>query len=312
MLAVRCAEEWPHEPACLQVCERHVLRLAVLVAAAEVVDEHLFDGLVVGHEDVADGVSADEVADFFGEILGVVAGALERLRHKDDLQAGLAGDVLGILDVAQEDEVAEAVHFGIGAEDVDGFTDLAVGEGVAAVGQHFFEDGRHLREVAGVFGVDASAGGLGAVGEAEKEVAYALKTDHELHTGKKFACFGRADLRDGGGDTAVDFHVERIELAFALAERVEQRGGAGGDAFSGGSRGLLGHAAGFHSAAHDVVMSRFWSGDGNGCTHDGFRRARTRAAMGFCRTVTVVRPLMGWTRHGVRIRIAVDIVVKKL
>ena len=41
-------------------------RLAVLVSAAEVVDEHLFYRLVVGHEDVADGASADEVADFFG------------------------------------------------------------------------------------------------------------------------------------------------------------------------------------------------------------------------------------------------------
>jgi hypothetical protein len=38
----------------------------VLVTAAEVVNEHLLYGLVVGHQDVADGVSADEVADFFG------------------------------------------------------------------------------------------------------------------------------------------------------------------------------------------------------------------------------------------------------
>jgi hypothetical protein len=73
-----------------------------VVAAAEVVDEHLFDGLVVGHEDVADGVSADDVADFFGEILGVVAGAFEGLGHEDDLQAGLAMNVFRVLDVAEE------------------------------------------------------------------------------------------------------------------------------------------------------------------------------------------------------------------
>jgi hypothetical protein len=40
--------------------------LPVVVAAAEIVDEHLFYGLVVGHQNVADGVAADEVADFFG------------------------------------------------------------------------------------------------------------------------------------------------------------------------------------------------------------------------------------------------------
>jgi len=52
---------------------------SVPFAAAEVVDEHLFYGFVVGHQDVADGVAADEVTDFFGEVLGVVAGAFERL-----------------------------------------------------------------------------------------------------------------------------------------------------------------------------------------------------------------------------------------
>src|ERR1700722_15186871 len=86
--------------------------LMVLFAAAEVVDEHLFDWLVVGHENVADSVAADEVADFFGKIFGVVAGALEGLGHEDDLQAALAGDVFRVLDVAQEDQVAQAVHFG--------------------------------------------------------------------------------------------------------------------------------------------------------------------------------------------------------
>ncbi len=96
-----------------------------LVAAAEVVDEHLFYGLVVGHQDVADGATADDVADFFGEVLGVIAGAFKRLGHEDDLQAGLAGDVFGILDVAEEDEVAEAVDLGVGAENVDGFADIA-------------------------------------------------------------------------------------------------------------------------------------------------------------------------------------------
>src|SRR5579863_10609345 len=145
--------------------------LAAVVAAAEVVDEHLFDGLVVGHEDVADGVSADEVADFFGKIFGVIAGALERLGHKDDLQTGLADEIFWILDVSQEKKIAQAVHFSVGAEDVDRLANLALGKSRAAVGEHFFEDGGHVGEVAGVFGVDASAGGLGAVGEAEQQVA---------------------------------------------------------------------------------------------------------------------------------------------
>ena len=50
--------------------------------------------------------------------------------------------------MAQEDEVAEAVHFGVGAKDVDSLADLTSGECGAAIGQHFFEDGRHLSKVA--------------------------------------------------------------------------------------------------------------------------------------------------------------------
>jgi len=46
---------------------------------------------------------------------GVVAGTFERLRHEDNLQAGVVRDVLRILDVAQEDDIAQAVHLGIGA-----------------------------------------------------------------------------------------------------------------------------------------------------------------------------------------------------
>ena len=58
---------------------------AGVVAAAEVVDEHLLDGFVEGDGDVPHGASADEVANFFGEIFGVIASALERLSHEYDL-----------------------------------------------------------------------------------------------------------------------------------------------------------------------------------------------------------------------------------
>ena len=122
-----------------KVLRDEVRRLAVLgVATAEIIDEHLFDWLVVSHEDMADGASADKVADFFSEVLGMIAGALERLRHKDDLQASLADDIFRILDVAQEDKVAEAVHFGVGAENDQGAADVAFGKRCAAVGEHFF------------------------------------------------------------------------------------------------------------------------------------------------------------------------------
>src|SRR5258708_28626008 len=84
-----------------QECPPHTSTLALV--AFEIVDEHLLDGLVVGLEDVADSVAADEMANFFGEILGVVAGALQRLRHEDALQAGLMRDAFGRPDSAGAD-----------------------------------------------------------------------------------------------------------------------------------------------------------------------------------------------------------------
>lgn len=247
-----------------------------MVAAAKVIDEHLLDGLIVGHEDVADGVAADDVADFLREVFGVIAGAFEGLRHKDDLEAGLAGNVFGVLDVAEEDEVAQAINFGVGAENVDGFADIAGGESFADVGEHFFEDGGHVSEVAGVLGIDAAGSGLGAVGEAKKQVADALEADHKFHAGEKFAGFGWGNFRNEGGDGAVDLHVEGIEFALALAQRIQQQAGTGGDAFGGRAGRFLGEAAGLDGAADDVVMRRFGSKtfDASGA-HEGTSPARS-------------------------------------
>ena len=95
-------------------------------------------------------------------------------------------------------------------------------------------------------GIEPGAGGVRAVGEAEQQVADALQADHELHAGEQFAGFGSGDLGDGVGHTAVDFHVELVEFFFARAQGIEQGGGAGGDAFSGGSGRFLRHLAGLH------------------------------------------------------------------
>jgi hypothetical protein len=230
---------------------------SVLVAAAQVVDEHLFDGLVVGFEDVANGVAADKVANFFGEILGVVAGALQRLSHEDDLQAGLVGEVLGILDVAEEDEVAEAIDFGIGAEDVDSLGNIAVGKCHADISKHFFEDGGHAGEVVNVLGIDASSGGLRAVGKAEKQIPDALEANHEFHAGEEFACLGGLDIGDHGGDGAVDFHVEGIEIEFALTQGIQQGIGTCGYAFGGGPGGFFRQSTGLDGAADDMLMRGF-------------------------------------------------------
>src|SRR5437899_6670050 len=87
--------------------EPGLLRFSVFVP--QPFDKHLFFWFVVVHEQVANAASADKVANFFCQILGVVAGAFERLRHENNLQAGVVRDILRILDVTQEDDISQAV-----------------------------------------------------------------------------------------------------------------------------------------------------------------------------------------------------------
>ena len=90
--------------------------LALVITTPQVIDEHLLDRFVVGNQHVAHRAAAHEVADFFGEILGMIPSTLQRLRHKDDLQAGLPVHILRILDMPQENQIPQPVHFGIGAQ----------------------------------------------------------------------------------------------------------------------------------------------------------------------------------------------------
>ncbi len=100
----------------------------LLVALPQPVQKQLLDRLVVGHHDMADGVPAHEVAHFLSQVLGVVPGAFQGLRHEDHLQAGLAVHVFWILDVAHENQVSQAVHFSIGAKHVDRLLHVAGGK----------------------------------------------------------------------------------------------------------------------------------------------------------------------------------------
>ena len=139
--------------------------LELIFALAQPIQKHLLDRLVVGHEHVADRVSADHVANLFGEILGMVAGPFQRLRHKDDLQAGLALQVFRILNVPQKNQIAQAVHFGVRAEHVYSPLHIASGESGAHISQHLFQDGSHMGQIARVLRVDPQARCLGAAGK---------------------------------------------------------------------------------------------------------------------------------------------------
>ncbi len=71
-----------------------------------------------------DGVSANKMADFFGQVLGVVASSFQRLSHEYDFQAGMARDIFGVFDVAKKNQIAQAVDFGVGSQHVNSFFEV--------------------------------------------------------------------------------------------------------------------------------------------------------------------------------------------
>src|SRR4051812_45032595 len=111
------------------------------------IEEHLLDRTIVGAEDVADRASADEMADFFGDILGVIACAFEFLRHEEDVEAVELAIVCAGFEMTEHDEIAEAIHLSIGSKDVDGDVEIAGAEREFDVGDYLFETRRHGGEV---------------------------------------------------------------------------------------------------------------------------------------------------------------------
>ena len=242
-------------------------------------NEHLLLRLVVGHEQVADASSADEMADFFGEVLGVVAGALQRLRHEDDLQAGAALDVLWILDVAHEDQITEPVHLRISTQHLDRFFHIAVRKRIADIGEHFFEDRRHVGQIAGVLRIDVRPGSLRAGGETEQQVADAFEADHQFHAGEKLARFFGRGMSDDAGDIRVDLKVDAVEVFFALTNVIEPLHGACSNTFRRDGRSLTRKFTGFNGALYEFGGA--WLR--GRCFHAG--RAHKRHSIQFRRVV---------------------------
>jgi hypothetical protein len=174
------------------------------------VEKHLFDGAIVGAKDVANGASADEMADLFGNIFGVIASAFEFLGHEKDVETVELSVMRSGLKVSEHDYIAKAIHLSVGTEDVYGSVEIAQAEGILNVRDHLFEARRHSGEIGAVDDVDLRRDGFGAIGDIEEEVADTFERDDELHAGEEFTSFVFADAGDGGSNEIVDIAIERI------------------------------------------------------------------------------------------------------
>ncbi len=111
-------------------------------------------------------VPANQVEEFFGQVFGVVTGALEGLRHEQDAGA-VGGDALAAgFEVAVEDGATGGVDFGVELENRLREVEVAGQESLVDLGEHFLKDVGHFDKIVGVFAGEAGGEFLETMGDA--------------------------------------------------------------------------------------------------------------------------------------------------
>src|SRR5579872_4259023 len=82
----------------------------------------LLDGALVAGRSVAYGPSAHEMANLFGDVLGMIASALQRLRHKQDVDAVGPCAIGLVFEMPEEDQITNSVDLAIRSQDGNGAT----------------------------------------------------------------------------------------------------------------------------------------------------------------------------------------------
>jgi len=171
---------------------------------------------------VADGASADEVADFFGDVLGVVSGALQRLRHQQDVNAVWSGAARLVLEMAEKNQIANAVDLAIAAQDGDGGAQVARTEGVRDLAQHRFNMGIHLDKVGDVLHIETMRNDAAAADKRGDEISDPLEVNHAFQAGEQLAHLLRRTLRQNARESLIHVTIEFVQLLLAVEDRLRE------------------------------------------------------------------------------------------
>ena len=193
--------------------------------AAHPVEEHFLKRLVGGADQVTDAAPGHQVANFLGQVLGMIAGALQRLRHENQVKALMARLFLGIINVADEQQVAEAVHLGVGTKDGKRSLQVAIAKSGQRVSQHLLEQFGHALEIAAVLPANLTRDHGSAVGHVEQQVAHALEFENVFQAGEQLPGVGLGGARNCRGDALVNLAIELVQLFLAAANEIQRIGG---------------------------------------------------------------------------------------
>ena len=88
------------------------------VLPSQMVQVELFGRLFFCLEQMPDCMPAYQMTDFFGSVLHVVAGPLNRLRHSDHVDAIGTAEIQLWLEMPHYDEIVQTVHFPVCPKDL--------------------------------------------------------------------------------------------------------------------------------------------------------------------------------------------------
>ena len=147
---------------------------------------------------VAHAAAFHQVNQLFAQVLGVISGALERLRHQQIDSCCSRGAARSLaLQVALKDRAADLVNLGVGLQYPICRFQVAVHKSFMDHFQHSFQDLRHRNQIPAVVAQDFRSQALQALGHRPGQVPNAFQIDDELQAGQQFARLGFGDLGDG-------------------------------------------------------------------------------------------------------------------
>lgn len=169
------------------------------------------------------GTALNQMANLFREILSMVSGPFQSLRHEEDFET--QGDVAGLpAYLPRVDAGAQCVHLAI--EPMSGESGLHVALRVGLVNQceHLLKNLAHIMQVGAVLRRELIAVGSSAADDREHKVSYAFEIEHKLQTRKQLRYLLRRCRSKLTSDAVVDVAIDLVEFSLTFLYRDESQG----------------------------------------------------------------------------------------
>ncbi len=163
----------------------------------------------------------DQVVKVLGKIGGVVAGALQGLRHQQDFESRGVALGNGFSQMLLKERMADSVDILVHLQDVAGALEIEGGKSLVDQIEHVAQDGRHLHQLANIGGGDLGGAILNPQGHTHDQISDAFQIGRGFQAGEQLAGAGFVHASDGRRQALVDVALDEVQLFFAILDSEE-------------------------------------------------------------------------------------------